>query len=239
MVKLSDDEEERRRDLYEEGLSDPEIADRVGVTPSAIAQWRKRRELKPKGAGPKTLSGDEEERRRALYEKGLSDPEIADRIGISRSAVQSWRQDRDLPPNEPARADWDEARTDEMWEAYKDDLTDPEIAERVGRTRSAVSKWRARYDLPNRADAPGNLPMREHLHRLLVWATSDSDAAILDRVGLSSLASVHEWRETFDLPPPSRVDPGPEMDEIVDRVVLRLIHDGPPRPWAWTDDQDS
>lgn len=37
-----------------------------------------------------------------LYESGLSDKKIAERMDVSRSAIQAWRSRRDLPPN-PAK----------------------------------------------------------------------------------------------------------------------------------------
>lgn len=55
-----------------------------------------------------TLRDDEEYRMR-LYCLGLSDQEIADRLGIRKSAVASWRRRRQLPCNRlpgPQRKQW-------------------------------------------------------------------------------------------------------------------------------------
>lgn len=45
MAKLSEEEEQKRMMLYNQGLSDTEIAKKCGVASSAIAEWRLRRKL--------------------------------------------------------------------------------------------------------------------------------------------------------------------------------------------------
>jgi hypothetical protein len=45
MAKLSEEEEQKRIMLYNQGLSDTEIAKKCGVTSSAIAEWRLSRKL--------------------------------------------------------------------------------------------------------------------------------------------------------------------------------------------------
>jgi len=45
------------------------------------------------------LPAEKEERRMTLYKQGLSDTEIAERLGLTRMAICRWRERRGLPPN--------------------------------------------------------------------------------------------------------------------------------------------
>ena len=49
------------------------------------------------------LSLDEEERRFKLWLQGLSDVEIARKLGLSKEAIRGWRKRRGLPANHPNR----------------------------------------------------------------------------------------------------------------------------------------
>lgn len=48
---------------------------------------------------PNRLSDEEEAKRRALYDAGLNDDEMADRLHINRRTVEHWRFSRKLPSN--------------------------------------------------------------------------------------------------------------------------------------------
>lgn len=59
------------------------------------------RSLGKRAGSPQKPDHDEggNETRLVLYERGLSDKEIAEKMEVSRSAVQAWRSRRNLPPN--------------------------------------------------------------------------------------------------------------------------------------------
>ena len=96
------------RKLHAQGLSDYEIADRLGSSASTV-QRRRSLELglDPNGAGGRPggdVDFDEWEFGR-LYEAGRSDGEIATHLGVSARAVARHREQRDLDANgEPVKA---------------------------------------------------------------------------------------------------------------------------------------
>ena len=100
--KLTPQEERVRLALYRQGLSDSEIARRVGVSRCSIAQWRRRRGLAP-NFPPRVLTREEEEKRLALYLSGYSDREIANRLGRSKHCIAQWRIKRGLPAHSGRR----------------------------------------------------------------------------------------------------------------------------------------
>jgi len=89
MPTLSPDEEERRLLLYQQGMTDGEIARITGVTRSAIQKWRLQHNLEPRGI---KMSRDDFEKRLELFKKGLSNREIARIEGVSEVAISKWRK---------------------------------------------------------------------------------------------------------------------------------------------------
>ena len=49
--------------------------------------------------GTNQLSPEEERQRMDLYQRGLSDYEIEERLGLGRGTIQHWRNRRNLPAN--------------------------------------------------------------------------------------------------------------------------------------------
>ncbi|MFB6296913.1 MAG: adenosylcobalamin-dependent ribonucleoside-diphosphate reductase, partial [Salinirussus sp.] len=97
--KVSNDE---IRDLYAEGLSDYEIADRLDCSASTVQRRRADElELVPNGTGGRTrgdVSFDAGEFER-LYDEGHTDGEIAAELGVSAASVGQHRATRSLEPN--------------------------------------------------------------------------------------------------------------------------------------------
>lgn len=52
--------------------------------------------------GTNQLSPEEERQRMDLYQRGLSDYEIEERLGLGRGTIQHWRSRRKLPANRSA-----------------------------------------------------------------------------------------------------------------------------------------
>ncbi len=89
---LPPEEEKKRRELYDQGMTDREIAERCYVSRGVIYKWRKRRGL------PYNSQYDERKRHN-LYRQGLNDYEIAARCGVTQPAIFQWREKMGLPPN--------------------------------------------------------------------------------------------------------------------------------------------
>ena len=52
--------------------------------------------------GTNQLSPEEERQRMDLYQRGLSDYEIEERLGLGKGTIQHWRSRRKLPANRSA-----------------------------------------------------------------------------------------------------------------------------------------
>lgn len=92
MGNLSDEKKQQRMYLYNQGLSNKQIADICGTTPNAIAKWKERNGLNEEKTQPRI---DDELCRKMFYD-GKKDAEIAKANGVSVTAVISWRHRRGL-----------------------------------------------------------------------------------------------------------------------------------------------
>lgn len=107
--------------LHAAGASDAEIARMQGLDSRTIYAWRRRQNLKPNppsvgdiaklkaDARQALLDTRTSPERLALYQAGLSDPEIACREGVRTKSIEKWRKVRGLtsnfPPARTTRAD--------------------------------------------------------------------------------------------------------------------------------------
>ena len=108
-MMLTPDEDKRRLDLYNQGMSDAEIAKRCHVIKSVVNGWRTRRGLPPNAPkgfqkGNKygcmsRLSEVKENKRRDLLKRGLNDAQIARIVGVENSTISQWRRRRGLTSN--------------------------------------------------------------------------------------------------------------------------------------------
>lgn len=95
---LTDKENEQRMALYQKGLNDKEIGDRLFLTPTTIVYWRQKNGLHPNMAR-NNLTERELEIMERMYRARASDSQIANEIGRCVSTVRSWRRRNDLPGN--------------------------------------------------------------------------------------------------------------------------------------------
>jgi predicted transcriptional regulator len=94
------------RPMYEEGMTDSQIAEECGVNPWNVRDWRQKRMLvanripgRSGGRKPRKDREHEDALIRPLYERGLSDTQIEKETGITRRAVCEWRHKFNLPVN--------------------------------------------------------------------------------------------------------------------------------------------
>lgn len=95
-IKLSKEEHQKRLKLYNEGLTDNEIANERNVSTSSIYTWRTNNEL------PNNYSKKLEQKnnkRMELYNKGLYDKEIAKILNEDNTTICHWRKDNNLESN--------------------------------------------------------------------------------------------------------------------------------------------
>lgn len=93
------------------------------------------------------LTNEENKRRMALYQKGLNDKEIGDRLFLAPETIVYWRQKNGLPPNRP-RDTLTKQDLEIMERMYQARASDSQIAKEIGRCVSTVRSWRRRNDLP-------------------------------------------------------------------------------------------
>lgn len=87
--------------LYQEGLNDVQIAERVGTKHHNILWWRKVNGLEANfQVHMQTFSEDEARR---LYKAGLSDSKIGQALGVTTQSIYKWRKRRGLPTKQTER----------------------------------------------------------------------------------------------------------------------------------------
>jgi len=88
--KISEEQMNLMKSMYEKGSMDSEISKVIGVTRSAISYWRKRLNLKSKFTYDK-ISKINNEKFEELFKKGLSDLDIAKELNMSSDGIYSHR----------------------------------------------------------------------------------------------------------------------------------------------------
>lgn len=101
---ISKDKQKLRRQLYNEGCSDGEIARAIGATKSCVSGWRRRNGL-PANCNI-IISVEEDQKRRVLLQRGLTDAEVANQCGVTPAAINLWRQRHGIRTNGVARKGW-------------------------------------------------------------------------------------------------------------------------------------
>lgn len=84
---------DRIQELYDSGLTDPQIGRKLGMSKYQIFEWRKLRGLPPQARIGEFAS------RMEMYSNGMSDVAIGKVEGVWSTAIAGWRHRRGLPPN--------------------------------------------------------------------------------------------------------------------------------------------
>ena len=128
------------KELYGQGLSDRQIAERLGLSPATVAMYRRMLGL-PTARERKRK--ELMERVRELHAQGLSDFQIASRLGICYETVRTYRRLLGIGRQSP-RVGWIEEKIREL---FLQGMTDPEIAWQVGVSLYTVRTYRVRMGL--------------------------------------------------------------------------------------------
>ncbi len=130
-------------ELWKQGLLDPQIGERLGVSSSTIERWRHEKHLTSNYARSPRSS-----QLLALWRQGKCDSEIAEELGMKRRKVQDWRNGRRLKRN-PSPVEREQAAAMARRRAlYDEGKTDREISEALGIQARTVTVWRWHLGLP-------------------------------------------------------------------------------------------
>ena len=144
MNKRKKTDDQQIIELVKEGLTHREIADKMGVTASAIQQRIKKIEERQGIKLPRrtNIGKIDDEQIIELTKKGLTQQEIADRMGVTQVAIQyrikriEERQGIKLP----RRTDIRKIDNEQIIEWTREGLMQQEIADRMGVTKSTIKK---------------------------------------------------------------------------------------------------
>ncbi|NYB73396.1 hypothetical protein HZF24_04500 [Sedimentibacter hydroxybenzoicus DSM 7310] len=100
--KLGKEEAAERMALYNQGLTDREIAKIQGVKCSIICSWRNNNNLKFNEKINSEMIALYSQRM-ILYNQGFADKEIAEVEGLTADGIRGWRRRNNLKPNKKPR----------------------------------------------------------------------------------------------------------------------------------------
>lgn len=184
----------KARELYDQGMTDGQIAQALGIGKGSVWYWRKMNGLKPV-----VQERPEPPRFGELYNRGMTDQQIAETTGQSQRAVQRWRYKNHLRANRKGPApNLDlEARRRKMRELYDQGMNDAEIAEALGMSVKTTAKYRRQCGLlPHMQERQCKI---NAARALKLWKQGKSDKEIGVALGVSK-GCVWHWRHRAGLP---------------------------------------
>ena len=133
-----------------------------------------------------------------LYNKGMSDGEIAREIGSVKSTIYQWRHRNGLKANakkQDANPRYDYGKFREL---YDSGMSDSKIARAIGCAMSTVSRWRTLEGLESHG-VSGTAPKLDRAKMRELYDIGLSDAKIAREVGCHP-STVGKWRLRENLP---------------------------------------
>ncbi len=144
-------EDALKQALWKLGLTDRQIASVFNVDIDIITNWRTNLGLNRNQVGVKDIINDENSEnklKKALWELGLSDQQIANIFLISKSSIYYWRKKNGLQCNDKRRGSRLEKEEEEFrLKLWEENYSDEEIANATGLTKQSVIFWRTRRNL--------------------------------------------------------------------------------------------
>lgn len=140
------------RDLYHnQGLSMEQVADELGCAYRTVFNWMEKHsiERRPQWQEMEGPWRDKETLEKLYTEEKLSALEIAEKYDCNKKTIYNWL-DRHNIPTRPSTHDIDNGWRDAelMRELYVDhDMTDVEIAGKLGTLPGTITKWRLRHGI--------------------------------------------------------------------------------------------
>ena len=130
-------------ELYNQGLIDREIGEKLGSSRSLVWKHRKRLGLKNNGSNRVRARVFTDQQLIDLHEQGLVDREIAEKLGVHQTLVCTYRNRLGLKTNGSNRRFTDQ----QLIDLHKQGLIDREIGEKLGSSRALVGIHRKRLGL--------------------------------------------------------------------------------------------
>jgi len=172
--------------LYDQGLSDKEIAEHFGVTTGAVQYWRRMQKL----AAHRKINIPAIQQYQELYDQGFTDKQIMEATSRSAGAVSSWRKRQGLAPNSPPE--------DMRQNLYDQGATDQEIAETVGKSLGTIRKWRRKAGLKSHRPKKPPTAAIENSKYWPYYQQGLSDSEIATALGIPK-DYVYHWRWRWKL----------------------------------------
>lgn len=138
-----------RLDLYNQGKTDTEISAIQKITMETVFQWRKTRNLlKNENITQKLTSKSKHKQKLSLYNQGLSDKEIANKLNLSDITISLWRKHNSLKSIYKIKI---AKQMSNRMKLYNQGKSDNEIATIQKVIIQSVAKWRKQHNLsPNK-----------------------------------------------------------------------------------------
>jgi len=192
-MNISDEEHLKRLEIYNKGKTDTYIAEVVGCSDHTIVYWRQKHNLEPNIKKGNPLSEKEENERMRLYNLGFDDKQIAEKMNISKEAVNSWRNLRGLDSNFKSIIDMFDKNIKQF---YDKGYSDKDIADKIGCSKSTIKLWRHQKDFKPNINAVLSKNQIEYRKELFNKGLSDKEIAEI--LGLKVVSVKIYRRKHFD-----------------------------------------
>jgi len=143
-----------------------------------------------------------------LWNEGLTDREMADKLKVKRGTISIWRNRFRLDVNDMAKDGvslpagmLNNRKNREKYELYKQGKTDKQIAETLGLNKKTICNWRKRNNLEvNRSKRKGNIGInwKKHNEKMKLWNEGLTDGEIAKKLNISK-GRVRQWRYKHQL----------------------------------------
>ena len=147
---------------------------------------------------------DEEVLRELYVEEGLTQVEIAERLGCSDSTVSNYIRKYDIEKEQPEWRDEDVLR--ELY--WDEELSIGEVAERLDTSRDVIHRWMVRLDIDRRPGPQADRPWHDkELLRRMYFDREMSQADIAEEFDTVSCV-ISDWFIRHNIETPSYAEAG-------------------------------
>lgn len=149
-MEVGQEEDALKKELWDLGLTDRQIASVFNVDVGIISDWRTNSGLNRNKAGVDIFNNktNEDELKKALWQLGLTDQQIADVFLLSKSTISYWRKKNELQCNDKRK----ESRLEKTDKEFRlklceENYSDEEIAVATGLSKGTITLWRWKNNL--------------------------------------------------------------------------------------------